>query len=351
MEVEIQKPEFIVGNERRFSEFISNLDEDDVIAIISHTDCDGISAAKVIDEVIMADYVLFAGYNDFTADYLLKLKEKGVTKLIISDLGIDTNFDTKVLDKFDRVLWIDHHRFENDFNSDKVIFMNSQGHCATYLAYYLFSKIQGLEKWDWLVGTACVADIMWEKNLDWIKKIFEKYGDNFEANKNVIRQSGVFWNWKEIIDYSLIYFKEDIRKVFDALINGQEGLKVLEKYSNEVSEFIKDCEERFEKEKKEINGRYYWDYFPKFKASSQISTSISLKNLDKTIIIGREEGDIFVLSCRRNDFKEDMNLLVKKLVEGLENSRGGGHIPAAGGSFMLKDKEVFLKRLNDLPPQ
>ena len=62
--IEIVKPEWLVGNEKRFSDFISELNDKDRVALISHgADIDGIVSAKIIDSVINPDFIKFVGYT------------------------------------------------------------------------------------------------------------------------------------------------------------------------------------------------------------------------------------------------------------------------------------------------
>ena len=50
--IEIVVPTWVVGSERRFFNFVKSLDQKDRIGIISHTDADGIIAAKVASIVL-----------------------------------------------------------------------------------------------------------------------------------------------------------------------------------------------------------------------------------------------------------------------------------------------------------
>ena len=43
---------FLIGNEKRFSDYISSLAYAKRVVIVSHTDLDGIASAKVVDEVV-----------------------------------------------------------------------------------------------------------------------------------------------------------------------------------------------------------------------------------------------------------------------------------------------------------
>lgn len=340
--------EFIVGNEKRFSEFISGLHAKSKIALISHVDVDGIASAKIINKVVDANIICFIDYKDLNDDLIKKLKKEKVAHVIFSDLNIKDREFVKSLEKFAEILIIDHHRISEDFNSEKTVFLNPLGkgfYCTAYIAYYLFSKIQNLEKLDWLVACACVADFAYFDNQEWMKKIYEKHNDAFIIKNREIKKEGPIWNMQLQLSLALIYYEKNIRFVFDALGEhfGELGdmANVAEKVQNEVNLSLK----KFEKEKLKIKEGYFYEMQAKWGIKSIVATILSVKYPDKNLIIGDTDGKMYFVSARRHDKKQDMGALLEKLTQGFEQSSAGGHIPAAGARFLLKDKGEFLKRL------
>ena len=51
------------------------------------------------------------------------------------------------------------------------------------------------------------------------------------------------------------------------------------------------------------------------------------------------------VSSRNQSKSEDMGELMKKGVEGLEDSAGGGHVPAAAARFKREDLEKFKENI------
>ncbi|MAG37932.1 hypothetical protein CMI45_00900 [Candidatus Pacearchaeota archaeon] len=352
MEIEIPKIDFIVGTEKRFHDFVGSLNEKDKVAIVSHTDLDGIGAAKVANEVLNADVIKFVGYTDLTLDLVNELKEKKVSKIFVLDLYIKFPEFIKELEKIAEVCIIDHHQITEDWNSDRMVFLNSEGYCATYLCYYLFSKIQSLEKWDWLVVSACISDWMYFENQEWMKKVYEKYGEEFYGERKDDIKKSKFWDVQWDLSLAIVYFKSDLNNVFEKIEEGSwNGLGELEKHVLEVQNYINDSLERFEKEREEINGRILWEFEPRFEVGSILSTLLSVKYWTKTLLVSRNKEKTYNFSARRQDKKENMDLLLKKLTKGLEGGDGGGHVPAGGGHVRIEDKEEFLKRLKELPEE
>ncbi len=343
----METPNFICGTEKRFAEFISKLNDKDKIAIISHVDLDGIAAAKITNEVIQADIIKLKDYKDMNGELIKELKEKEVTKIIITDICVYEPF-IKLLEKDFEALIIDHHPPQKDFNSEKIIFLNAQDNCAAYLCHYLFSKIQDIEKLDWLTACGCIADWSFQNNQEFMSKVFKKYNDKFELINNVIRKNGKLWDLQWNISLALIYFKDNPKKVLDSVGEKFGDIGDLNKYVEEVNNYLNKIMERFEKEKKEINGRIFWEFTPKFNVGSIISTLTSSETPNKTVIIARNDEKLYKFSMRRQDKKEDVGQLITSLIKDFKESLGGGHIPAAGGHILLKDKEKFIQRLKSL---
>lgn len=346
--VEIVKPEFVVGSEKKFSDFISRLNEKDKIALISHTDLDGIASAKIVNEIINADFLKFVNYKDLDNKLIEELKKEKIKKVIFTDLFFkDTDFLRKI-EKFSEILIIDHHTFEKDFNSDKITFLNSDGYCATYLSYYLFSKIQNLEKYDWLVACASVADYCFKRNSAWLSEIYEKYDDKLVIENSFIIKEGKIWDLQYNLSLSIIYFDDNLLEFYEKIDSNIEKTSELEIYYSKVLSEVKENLDKFEKEKIKIKEEYFWEFKPKYHIKSFLINEISLRYPKNTLIIGCIDDKYYLISARRQDGKVDMNKLLQKLVSDIDGASAGGHFKAGGGFVLLKDKEEFKKRVLEM---
>ena len=346
--IELVKPEFVKGDEKRFNKFVSELKSSDKIALISHeSDPDGIISAKIVNAAVKTDFIKFVGYTDANIELVKEVKKSGANKVIITDLYIkDRNFLDK-LAEFSEILIIDHHLFENDWNSDKIIFMNAQEFCAAYLTYYLFRKTKDIEKYDWLVACASVSDWQYTKNARWMEEVYEKYKEKFSPTIEGIKKSKFF----EIVDkisLGIIYHKKEVKIIYEQIGEKFGDIGNIEKHSAEVRDEINKLLIDFEKNKINIKDGFFYEIESRLPLSSYLCTTISSKIQNKTIIISQKENDIYKMSARRQDKKESMDSFLRELVSGLENSKAGGHTAAAGASFMLKDLEEFKKRIKNL---
>ena len=345
MNIELVKPEWVVGDEKRFYDFVGDIDDKDKVAIISHNDLDGVVSAKVVNEVVKSDLLILLGYTDLNQELINKLKKKNINKLIFTDLNFSSPDILIEISKFSKILYIDHHKITKDFNTDRIIFMNAQGFCAGYLCYYLFSKIQDLSKLDWLVCCSCISDYMYFKNSEWMKKVFDKYGDKFLMIGENLRNEGIFWDLQASLSLALTYFKDNTKRVYDSIGSEFGDIGELKKYSDIIQQELDNLLKRYDKEKEIINGIYFWEVSSKYPIKDILVNILSHKNMDKTLIFIQNDKGIYKISARRQDKTVDLPKLLGKLLEGFESSSSGGHIPAAGGGFPAKYLEEFKIRL------
>ncbi len=353
----MDKFEYAAGSEEIFLDFIENLSEKDNIGLISHTDLDGITSAKVVYDSLKNDFniklIKFVNYDEINDKFVSEIKKSRCNKLIFTDLAIDDVSVIKRLEKFSSILILDHHLFNEDLNSQKTSFIDIQGQCAAYICYKLFSKVYDIEVLDWVVACGCVADWAYFNNREFMARIFKKYGDKFEFvddnGMESIRKSGKFWELQWDLSLALIYFKDDVKRVFESVGNEYGEVGDLRKYSKEVQKEIDRGVEEFEKEKEDYGDVYLWEYKNgRYSVRSIISTLTSAKYIHKTIIILNKKEDKYIISTRRQDKRVNVTEFLQKLLNGFKGAFAGGHVAAGGGHFFVKDLEKFkgnLKRI------
>jgi len=59
-----------------------------------------------------------------------------------------------------------------------------------------------------------------------------------------------------------------------------------------------------------------------------------------------EEGK--VLMSMRAQYDVDINVFIRKVIEGIDGASAGGHSRAVGGSFFRKDLPLIKKRIEEL---
>lgn len=339
---------FLTGTKEDFFDFLSSIGKKERVAIVSHTDSDGIGSAILIDEILKAKGLernvksrKFLEYRkNLFSDLYSRLEKEKISTLFISDLNpenVDAEGFEKLREGFN-TFSIDHHPIGPLKNSNGII-KAEKDYCTTLICYELGKGVIDSEKWNWLVCAALISDVCY-KNLEILKFIQESYPEVTEKN---IRESEI-GKISSVLTSALIYFADKPEKVYD-LIKRQK-LSQLERYDAEVREEIAKWMEKYQKEAEYFPDRdlYFYYYNPRFNITSIVSNLLSSTNPDTTFVSVsdiKNDEKLVKVNARNQNSKEDMNQLLKKGVYGLENAVGGGHVPAAGGSFMKRDLERF----------
>lgn len=345
---------FIIGNREEFVSFIDNIKKKNV-AILTHTDLDGIASAIFIEEILKSKglnknvkLIKFLKYdkNVFLKIYS-ELKVKKIAVIFFSDLSPE-NVDLEGFERLRKdfsVFSIDHHPI-GEIKDKKGIIKTETPYCTTHVIYDLGKGIIDSEKWKWLVYAGIISD-MGYKSKEVLKFIQESFPEITEEN---IHESEI-GKISSIVSSSLIYFNNKPEKVYD-LIKGKK-IKELEKYDIEVRKEIGNWMKKYMEKAEYFPERnlYLYYYNPHFHIASIVTTLLSSTNKDATFISISDSSDkpgFVSVSGRNQNSKENMMELMKKGTEGFENATAGGHIPAAGGSFMKKDLEKFKKNILNL---
>jgi single-stranded DNA-specific DHH superfamily exonuclease len=338
---------FAAGLEKRFFDFISRLNEKDKIALVSHTDLDGVASAKVANEVLNADVLKFVDYIDINEKLVHDLKSRQINKIIFTDLDFDKVEIIRALENFAEVLVIDHHIFSSDLNSNKTVFLSAPGYCSSYICYYLFSKTQNITKWDWLVAAASLSDFCYTKITDWLMQVKEKYGDKFSIEE--MSKLSKIYDLAHKLSLTLIYFRENLNEAYRMIGDNIDNLGNLDNYARDVQKEIDESALQFEKERKVLrNGDVlFWEFKPEFFIKSILINGLSMKYKDKTIIIIEDNRRYFEVSARRHDGKVNLVEMMKNLTSGFK-ATSGGHMCAVGATILPPNIYEFRERVKSL---
>jgi single-stranded DNA-specific DHH superfamily exonuclease len=334
--------QFKTGSEKRFFEFVSNLNEKDKIAILSHTDLDGITSAVISAKVLgRVDFVDFVDYKfKMFAPYIDKLKKMKINKILILDLSSDTEEKyIKKLESFTDILIIDHHEFQADLNSEKTIMIKTKGDIpACYVCYYLFSKIQKVPSWIPAIGM--ISDLPNKYDKENSVEVFQDF--------NLGKKEQDIWKYVENTNLCLKYFSENRYKIYQEFLKAKEikDLKKLEKYIQPIKKEIQKYTEKFKKDKKVHKNLVLFELFPKpkYRIKSTLINYISLKDKNKVYVFISENSHLSIsVRCQNKRFNCDK--LLKKATKDIPESNSGGHIAAAGAQIPKKYLEKFKKNL------
>ncbi len=336
--------DFTVGKEKGFFAFMGKVNSRGRIALISHNDLDGIASAKVANEVLHADFIRFIDYVDLNEVLVEELRGNRVTRVIFTDLSIESPEVIRKIERFADILIIDHHPPKADLNSRHTVYLNAQGYCSSYLCYYLFFKVQDISYLDWIVASACLSDWLYLNSERWLKETYKRYKVAFSNDPEKIKK-GKIWDLQMNLSLFLIYFKDNIDKAYYLIGQHMEDVDSLKVYSQEVFNEITQSLRLFEKEKTKIRGGYFWELHSRFPIKELVLNILCARNKETTFIIAERRGNFYRFSARRLDGKISAADILRVLTQGFVGASAGGHKSAAGGHVMLQDADKFIEQI------
>ena len=334
------------------------------IALIFDLDADGVCAAKIVFEAVnrmqkeVSDFFPSPSGNLNDDSLISGIKNADPDLLIIVD--DELRKDSAIVKTFKfNILVIDHHSIQ-DLPAEKNIYYfnpkmfgdNSYIPASKY-CFDLFSKIVNIEDLDWVAAVGLIGDSGAIHHEDFLKKVFKKYSEEAKEDKVYLSDSffgylGDVINTGKVVkgnDGALLALKVLRESSFpkDFLEKAYE----LRNWCDEVNLYLKEISLDFESRKEvyENLDLYFYTFSPKYKIGSVLSTIVSFKHPEKTVVIFSKKSRIVSVSYRRQDKKIDMNYLARQSVKGLKQAGGGGHVPAAGGHVQSKDINILKRNI------
>ena len=349
--------------EKKFIEFIRGIAKSDRVAVVHHTDPDGVSsgviAAKTVERVrekkIDLRWNQRSGDIQINDDTIKTLKKHKINKVIITDLGVDQDPSTlKKVAEFADVLILDHHKIYNDVNKGNILMIKSQhvseeiepaSYCASKLCYDLGSSVCDLDDLDWVSCIGIIGDCAYPQWKPFVDKVLKKYGIRNEKEIFDTKLGEV----ASLLSESESYAQENVEKCFQVLYDAKGYKDVLSSSLKRFHEKVKkevDKWKRLVKEKAEYyDGLIIFMVDSKYHIKSSLSTHLSFKFPHKTVIVMQPTDGMVSVSARRQDREMPMNTLLEQAIVGLEGANAGGHVPAAGGKVRQEDLFLFKKNI------
>ena len=339
---------YLSGKPKDFHNLIKSLKPEDKIGIITHTDLDGLASGIFLQKILESRglKVEFTQFLDYGSGALKKVNE-GANVLIFSDWNAD-NYpkDLDNLRKNARVFIIDHHPLNENLKDKKGLIKTPSKYCS---AHCLFDLAKGGNYFDtkdaeWLVCGAIIFDYCFddEENFKFLRSIYPtiKKEDIWNSQPAIISKK---------IANSLIYYKPHLERVYEMILN--RNFEALNKADKIVSEEYALWKDKFRKEAEYYPDSELYFYYgnPKYKITSAVVSAISQQEVpNKTLVFVSDEKDregFVKMSARNQTGKIRLGEILRKCVDGFDDSDAGGHDKAAAGSFPKKYLNEFKSRL------
>ncbi|MBI2564524.1 DHH family phosphoesterase [Candidatus Woesearchaeota archaeon] len=345
--------------------FLKNLEKKDKIAIMHHSDPDGVCSGVLISKIIerLRDKPIDLRYNQHSNEHAIQpqtvklLKKYSINKLITTDICSEENKKKlEEVEDFAKILIIDHHRFKHDANSEKTIMFKPQlvyegiepsKYCSAKLVYDLGEKCSIFMKdLDWIASIGIVADMAFQEWEEFLKNTAEKYGieknnwweGKFGKASNLINDTECF---NDELAKESFYFLSNARNIRDFLSSP------LIKYQNIIQEEVDNCLSSANEKAEHYSELelVYYEIKPKYKVKSSISTLISMEKPNTTFIIVDLSEEYATVSGRRLDGKIAMNELFEYATKDITEAHGGGHVNSGGATVPKKSYALFKQRI------
>lgn len=356
----------------RIDRFLMSFSPTEKIALVHDYDPDGLTSAVIMNKLIArlrgkpADLHMTpprGTKNTIAPEIIAKLKQKKITKVIFTDLGIHEDAAAvKKLEKQCEVLIIDHHTFFTDLTSERTAFalpqvladdIDPSRYNSSKIAFDLAQRHTGVDDLDWVSAVGVISDMASVAWQDFLTNVFAKYKlkpnpkNWFESDLGMV--SKMFFSAMSIDEKNVNY-------CFDVLMNAEKPSDVLKDkkllamrkaFDSEINRWILAAPKKME-QYKDLKLIWY-EIAPKYHVNSPVATILSLKPQynDWAILIVEKEKGVLSCSSRCQSRRVAMNQLMKGATEGLKDAAGGGHIPAAGAHCLVKDEQAFKKRILD----
>lgn len=343
-------------------EFIKNCRGKTVI--IYDTDGDGIGAAVIVAKTLKR---LFNKYpkavpGDHDLLYITsshdEISRQNAERIIIVDMSVDnkTGYISRLARKH-KILIIDHHQSRKNMDRNKnIVHVNpcfwkskipSFRYAASKLTFDICRKATDIEDLDWVAGVGIINDYSGKSWKGFLNRIYKKYP--YLKGKDLYSFENKLGYITHLITSGYYPKKRSGKIGYDACLKAETPMDIIKSKSasakrlkgmydcieKEIQETMKVWRERAEliDDKRLIILRLN----TKFSIQSTISTKISIKKPNYTVIVARRSGKEIHISFRRQDRKVDCGRLARASTKNLKNANGGGHAPAAGGKIMAKD--------------
>lgn len=340
---------YLIGSEQEFDNFLNSINKGDKIGIITHTDMDGIASGILLEKILDSKGLKanFIEFLDYGADALKSFLKKKFDVLFFTDWNVD-NFPDYLnrLRKKSKVLVIDHHPSNDSLIDKKGIIKTESKYCTTHTLFDLAKKYNYLntKSFEWLVCATIILDYTFDtdQNMKFLNLIYSGM-----TKENVFESEPGKIGTK--IANALIYYKPNFRKVYELVL--KKDFSSLEKADKKIKEEIEKGIELFKRESEHFADKKLYFYYKNlnYNLTSVVVSQLSHNEFDKDTLIfisDMSDKEGFVKMSARNQTGEvDLGKLLKKCIEGFENSSAGGHVKASAGNFPKKYLGEFKKRL------
>ncbi len=337
---------------KQVEEIREHLDKSQNPLFLFDNDADGLCSFLLLQRYIgRGKGVPIRSFPELSTDYLRRITELDADYIFILDKPVVSKEFLEEVHKLNiPIVWIDHHEIDKSDVPDFVSYYNpvfnkpKNNEPTTYLCYEVSQKKEDL----WIATLGCIADGFVP---DFYSEFRKQYSDLSIDSKNAF---DIFYNSQigkilKLFNFGLkdrvtnvVYMLKFLMKAktpYEVLEEKKENSAMHKRYG-EISQKHKKLMEKVGEENM-FENLLFFSYGGDMSISADLANELSYKYPEKYIIVGYVSGFKVNISGRGNNVRD----LVLKAIEGLEDSRGGGHENAVGAQVRLNDLEQFKENM------
>jgi nanoRNase/pAp phosphatase (c-di-AMP/oligoRNAs hydrolase) len=293
-------------------------------------------------------------YPSMNREYFRKVNELGADYIFILDKPVvEKDFFDEVEKVNIPVVWIDHHDVQAEIPGmvhyyNPMLNKQKSNEPVTHLCY----QISGRKEDMWLDVAGCISDKFVPDTYGEFKKTYPELSFDSEDAFDIFYRSQI-GKIARILGFSLKDTATNVVNMLRFMIKAKGPYDVLEesKDSSEMHRRFGQIEKKYRRlfgkamaAGQESEKMLFFKYSGDMSMSSDLSNELSYNFPGKTIVVMRINGDTASFSARGERIRER----ILKAIEGIPDSRGGGHEKAVGGQLHAKDIEKFKSNLNKI---
>lgn len=340
--------ELLISTARKAMDFL-DLAPKKKIAIIADNDEDGVTSAAQMKlflesqkvEVMVFFYDHYSRGFSYPKQEFLRFNPEKTVFLDLSD-GFVSDILSELGNAVGPFLVIDHHQREVIHgNAFKSIVIKPSTFSKVEPSKYpvsrmVFDLFGGKE---WVCSIGIIGDSAQGAWAAFIEKTQKKY----KLSKKK------FFALADIVTCTTSQYSEKMNSLLEFLCTAKSPKELLksEYYSlmRLYNARLKVLKEVFYKECQCFDDAQVCFFKCDNRFSSKLSNIISAELPAKTVVIYEQPAGMMKASIRRQDFMVNCGELAKFSTRTIPESKGGGHIPAAGASFPPEHLELFKKNV------
>jgi len=292
-------------------------------------------------------------FPGLTADYFRKINELNPDCVFILDKPIVEEEFWKKIEQINLpVIWIDHHEINKDSIPEFVDYYNplynpkSNNEPVTYLCHQINNKKEDL----WISVAGCISDKFFPDFYEDFKKDFPELTIDSKNAFEILYESEI-GEIARILGFALKDRTSHVINMLKFLIKAKTPYDVLDETPKNYL---------MHKKSREIERKYnlllekallkksakvlFFEYGGDLSISAELSNELSYHFPEKIIVVSYVRGSKVNISVRGKDIKNKFLEVLSKI----EDSTGGGHPDAVGGTIPFNDLDFFKKQFEKI---